>query len=349
FDIKLLPPNARTVGTPEFREAVNSYLKKEFSGFGGSARIVVSDDVIGVRWDTEPKRFEPLEIAVGKLNRGQYREGVQLLELLRSKTPHDPAVLYNLGMALSDLGELDRAVGHLRTLVSVAPDHTNGRVALGVALARQNKTEEAIRELQEALKDEPDNPFALRNLGACLLKSGSVEPAEEHLRRAVEISPEDQQAWFGLAEAVHGLGKAEEADDLYRKAVDIDPSSDLAEVARQRLSGIAQATFRGKTPGMERMDAVMYLLGALEKFEAMSTQEIQTIGFEVATLGMKGFDVNDSSQKYTIRSLPGRFSGLHMVCLMYAAFQIISPNQDVGFDLSKEYALALEMKRERGR
>jgi hypothetical protein len=33
------------------------------------------------------------------------------------------------------------------------------------------------------------------------------------------------------------------------------------------------------------------------------------------------------------------FSGLHMVCLMYAAFKIIDPTADIGFDLAKEYAL----------
>jgi hypothetical protein len=32
---------------------------------------------------------------------------------------------------------------------------------------------------------------------------------------------------------------------------------------------------------------------------------------------------------------------------MFAAFKIIAPGEDVGFDLSKEYALALEMKRDK--
>ena len=37
---------------------------------------------------------------------------------------------------------------------------------------------------------------------------------------------------------------------------------------------------------------------------------------------MNGFDVNDPTQKYQLlRSLPGCFSGLQMVCLMYAAFK----------------------------
>ncbi len=90
----------------------------------------------------------------------------------------------------------------------------------------------------------------------------------------------------------------------------------------------------------------MYLVGAIEKFAGMSNQDVKKIGFEVATLGMNGFDVNDSTQKYQLRSMPGRFSGLHMVCLMYAAFKITDPAADIGFDLAEEYALANEMRRD---
>ena len=90
----------------------------------------------------------------------------------------------------------------------------------------------------------------------------------------------------------------------------------------------------------------MYLVGAIEKFGGMSRQELQKIAIEIATLGAEGFDVNDSSQKYQLRSLPRRFSGLHMVCLMYAAFKIIDPTADIGFDLAREYALANQMRRD---
>ena len=91
----------------------------------------------------------------------------------------------------------------------------------------------------------------------------------------------------------------------------------------------------------------MYLVGAIDNFAGMSNQDVKKIGLEVATQGMKGFDVNDSTQKYQLRSLPGRFSGLHMVCLMYAAFKITDPTADIGFDLAEEYALANEMRRDR--
>lgn len=51
-------------------------------------------------------------------------------------------------------------------------------------------------------------------------------------------------------------------------------------------------------------------------------------------------------KRYLLRSLPGRFSGLHMVYLMYAAFKIIDPTGDIGFDLAKEYALANQIRRD---
>jgi len=83
--------------------------------------------------------------------------------------------------------------------------------------------------------------------------------------------------------------------------------------------------------------------GELERVEAMPRQEVQKIGFEIAILGQTGLDTNDSTQKYTLRSLPGRFSGLHLMSIMYVAFKIIVPDHDVGFDLSREYQAALAL------
>jgi len=88
------------------------------------------------------------------------------------------------------------------------------------------------------------------------------------------------------------------------------------------------------------MDAVMYLVGALEKFDGMATPEIQKIAFEIGKLGQTGLDINSPDQKYRLRTLPGQFSGLHLVCLMYAGFKIINPSLDIGMDFAKEYQMA---------
>lgn len=87
----------------------------------------------------------------------------------------------------------------------------------------------------------------------------------------------------------------------------------------------------------------MYCLGALERFGGMAKEEVAGIGREIAILGMKGLDINDPARKYTLKSLPGSFSGLHLLSLMYVAFQKMSPGTDVGVDISREYAHAVAM------
>ncbi len=61
---------------------------------------------------------------------------------------------------------------------------------------------------------------------------------------------------------------------------------------------------------------------------------------------MHGFSINDPSKKYLLKSLGGEFTGLQLVSIMYAAYQQFAPGQDVGIDLSEEYAAAVGKKRE---
>jgi len=246
-------------------------------------------------------------------------------------------------MAYSDLGEVQRAIDLLARLVELDPKHTNGRVALGVALTRDNQLEQAVRELQIAVAEEPTNPWAQRNLGGALAKQEKYAEALPYLRQAAELNPEDQAAWYGLGQALELTGDIEGSDAAYRKALDIDEFGQIADLVRAARSRIAEKTFHSATPKMERMDAVMYCLGALEKFEHMDLAEVQKIGFEIAMLGTRGINVNDPDVRYTLNSLPGDFSGLHLLCLEYVAFKKVAPEQDISFDLAAEYRSALSL------
>jgi tetratricopeptide (TPR) repeat protein len=208
-------------------------------------------------------------------------------------------------------------------------------------LTRQDKNEQALVELQRAVSEAPDNPWAQRNLGACLLKLRQAEQAVEPLRKATELNPTDERAWYGLAQALELTGDIAGADAAYIKVLDINEFGEMAELARQGRTQLAGQTFRAAP----RMDAVMYCLGALERFEKMTPEEVQRIGFEIAMLGKSGLDVNNSAPSYRLRTLPGEFSGLQLVSIMYVAFQQIAPGQDVGFDLATEYEMALAMRR----
>ena len=160
---------------------------------------------------------------------------------------------------------------------------------------------------------------------------------------ATELAPEDQQAWYGYGRALESLDKVEEADKAYLQAIEIDEFSQIGDLARQARSDIAKNTFRERATGNIRMDAVMYCLGALEKFRSMSLDQVQKIGFEIAILGTRGIDVNNPDSRYTIKSLPGQFSGLHLLCYEYVAFKQFAPDKSIGFDLAAEYEMALSL------
>lgn len=88
---------------------------------------------------------------------------------------------------------------------------------------------------------------------------------------------------------------------------------------------MAGANFRAASGGRLRMDAVMYCMGAMKTFAAMPLEQVKKVACEVAMLGAKGLDVNDPDQRYELRSLPGTFSGLHVVSIMYVAFKLVDP------------------------
>ena len=295
---------------------------------------------IQIAWKPNPNT-KPFDKVIQVLQSGNRDDGILLLELFLSNEPDDENILFNLGMAYSDAGEINHAIELLSRLIQKNSNHTHGRVALGVALLRARKTEEGIRELQTAVSQKSDDPWARRNLGAGLMQVERFTEAVEHLHRATELNPNDQAAWFGYGQALQHNGQIPEADSAYVKAIDLDEFSEIAELARKARSQIAETAFHGATPDTPRMDAVMYCLSALKYFDKLPLEQVQQIGFEIALLGTRGLDVNSPDQKYTLRSMDGNFSGLHLLCLQYVAFKKIAPEHNIGFDLSAEYQTAL--------
>ena len=62
-------------------------------------------------------------------------------------------------------------------------------------------------------------------------------------------------------------------------------------------------------------------------------------------LGRNGLDINDPTDKYTLKALSGSFSGLHLLAITYTAFRQIDPTMDTGADFGAEYQAALEMQK----
>ncbi len=92
--------------------------------------------------------------------------------------------------------------------------------------------------------------------------------------------------------------------------------------------------------------AVQYLLDALRRYDALPEEKVREIALEIGVVGQRGLDYASPEAKYELKSLPGeKFSGLQLMCLMYAGFKRIAPEEDLGMNLEKPYAKALELFR----
>ena len=88
----------------------------------------------------------------------------------------------------------------------------------------------------------------------------------------------------------------------------------------------------------------MYIASALQTFEELGPKKRKAIALEIAMLGRSGLDINDPGDNYTLKSLPGKFSGLRLLAIMYTPFRQIDPTMDTGAEFSAEFKAATEMQ-----
>jgi len=90
--------------------------------------------------------------------------------------------------------------------------------------------------------------------------------------------------------------------------------------------------------------AVFYFLDAFKRFDGMTPEQVRDVAYEIALLGRNGLDYAAPDEKYELRALSDRkFSGLHLMCLMYAGFKRVAPEHEVQMDLNDPFLTALQM------
>jgi len=228
----------------------------------------------------------------------------------------------------------------LQKCIELSPHNANAHVALGFAYMSSGDLKTAKEYTLEALKIVPNDPFALRNLGGILGKENDYLNAFYNLQKSYNINPHDPQTVYGLAFSYMSLNDFENAEKYFRVLLDMQAPEMLKELARKGLGEIAFKTLKSQGT---RMDVVLYILGALGIFKGKSTQEVKDISFEIALLGRQGFEINDPTKKFTLRTLPGEFTALQLVSMMYTGFKQFEPSLDIGTDFSEEYGLALKL------
>jgi len=118
-----------------------------------------------------------------------------------------------------------------------------------------------------------------------------------------------------------------------------DPGDDTAIAKPLKEGATNPDLLQAKHPA-----AVFYFLDAFKRYDDMTPEQVRNTAFEIAMIGRSGLDYASPEEKYELQSLPDRkFSGLHLMCLMYAGFKRIAPEQELGMDLNDPYLTALSL------
>lgn len=342
FDRSLLGNHPPSVGSDEFKSKITDFFVKQFVGFGGKAKVIIDDasHAIEVLWTKDPNWKDPKQKALDMLNAGQVKQALPVLRTLYHKDPHDVDTLYRLGLAYSELGEYQQATELLEKAVDLAPDHIHALVGLGVAEVAAGNLLIAEDWLRKALSLEPDNRWALRNLAGTLMQQHRFDESLSAIKKSLAVAPDDIAMMIAYGDCLIELGRSDESEMHFRMAVKTGGPEYLVDIAKERLTEKSEKALRSS--GEIRPDVVQYMKDALTRFKSMDVSQIQNLAFEIALLGNKGLNINDPTQRHEIQAWPGEFSGLHLISIMFAAFQQFAPGTDVGIDLSEEYRIALE-------
>lgn len=346
FDLGLLPVDAAVLkGNPDLlRESIEAYFGDYFKRVGGEANIVATRETVSVTWTPfAVSDFDNLKRhALDLLKEGAAAQARPIIETLLRQGQADSDLALNYAMALSDLGMAQDAAGLLERLTQAEPGNASAWNALGVAYWKLQRLDEAGSVLERAYELAPEDGHVLKNHGALLLKKSPAD-ALPILSEAVRLLPGDQSALYNLGLCLHRTGEFEKAFAVLRSAVDAAPYSALAETCRELLSQWSMENLRQEAPAGVKMDAVMYCLAALRGLAGMDNDRRKSITAEIALLGRDGLDIAGSDKKYSLRTMPGRFSGLELLAWMFVGMKQLAPDADPGIDLRQEYDLALDL------
>jgi tetratricopeptide (TPR) repeat protein len=121
-----------------------------------------------------------------------WTQAITVLEQLEREDPTLDLVQYYLGNSYNNLGNLDRAISHLRKAIALNPNQGSYYVALAKALRwqRDANVDEIITNLNNALTLDPSDFAAKQELALCYESKGDYAKAEELLKQVVLQKPE---------------------------------------------------------------------------------------------------------------------------------------------------------------
>ena len=122
---------------------------------------------------------------------GKFEEGLDKLLPLEEQYGDWWNLLFIIGIAYKNMGEMDRAIHYFDKILIIKPNQVDTLVELALCEASSFNMERAVELLEQAAKIKED-PEILCNLGMAYLNNGDLDDAVYYIERAYELDPQDE-------------------------------------------------------------------------------------------------------------------------------------------------------------
>ncbi len=152
-----------------------------------------------------------------------WTNSVTLFEHAVNVTGDNGTAQLNLGEALAEQGNMDKAVEHYKAALKVNPDLAGANFNIGVYFRKEGKIDEAIDHFSKVLNVKSDRAAAQYELGETLKKKGDLSRAAKCYLEAIKIRPGYAKAYNNLGVIFAAQNKVEAAIVFLSKAIQISP------------------------------------------------------------------------------------------------------------------------------
>ena len=182
--------------------------------------------------------------------------------------PNDPETLFNVAMALMDLGDKPAAERRLREAIALDPAYREPHYNLAMMLAERNDLDDAERHFQKAVEIDPDDLDSRTKWADTLARLGKTGKAVEILTAVLAVDAALPAAQLALGAAQQADGDTEAARAALNRVLEAAPGAPQERSeAHYRLAALLEAGTRANgTPvaGDAATEAESHLREALE-------------------------------------------------------------------------------------
>jgi tetratricopeptide (TPR) repeat protein len=127
---------------------------------------------------------------------------------------------YNLGLAMTAMGNVDEAVTEFLAVAGQRPEWAPGWSQLGSALMAKRQWGRAVEALETAVRLQPGWAHLHFSIGKAQAEQGKLFQAVDSFQDAVELEPRFVDAWFHLGVVLRAQNRSDEAVEPLRQAAE---------------------------------------------------------------------------------------------------------------------------------